>query len=72
MGKGKRVRATYTQRLNGEKVPIKRRTHVIRCCDCGLVHILRFYIRGGGLSFRAWRDERRTAASRRTIRYEKD
>lgn len=37
----------------------------IRCCDCRLVHDLQFRIDDGKVQFRARRNIRRTAASRR-------
>ena len=55
----------YTQVFNGEWVTPRRRLHKIRCCDCGLVHIMQFRIKKGILEFRAWRDNKATSASRR-------
>jgi NADH:ubiquinone oxidoreductase subunit B-like Fe-S oxidoreductase len=36
-----------------------------RCCDCELVHVMQFKIDGDDIGFRARRDRRATAASRR-------
>ncbi len=39
------------------------------CCDCGLVHELDFNVTDDMLvQFRAWRNERATAAKRREMR----
>lgn len=54
---------------NGEWIePKPQRIHYIRCCDCGLTHRFEFRVRGGKIQFRAWRDERRTAGTRRRKR----
>lgn len=37
----------------------------IRCCDCSLVHQFQFKIDGKNVMYRAKRDNRATAASRR-------
>lgn len=55
----------YQQAYNGEWIQPVRRGYLMRCCDCKLVHILDFRIIGGRIQFRAHRDERKTAASRR-------
>jgi len=36
------------------------------CCDCGLVHTLRFAVKGHLLRMRAWRDNKATANARRS------
>ena len=45
------------------------RGYRMMCCDCGLVHRLNFYIvvkgRRRKVQFKAWRDYRSTAATRR-------
>lgn len=61
----------YVQRTDGERIDIDGRAHIIRCCDCGLVHLFRFRVAKGRLSFRAWRQERATAASRRSLQYKR-
>lgn len=37
----------------------------VMCCDCGLVHHIRYRVVKGDLLFTAWRDQRATAARRR-------
>lgn len=64
------ARRVYTQRSDGDLIRVTNRTHIIRCCDCGLVHLLKFKAGAGKLFFRAWRDDRATAASRRSKRYD--
>ncbi len=57
----------YYQVSDGEpRVYSTRETQKIACCDCGLVHVHRYRIRGKTLiEVRVWRDERATAARRR-------
>lgn len=56
----------YGQVLDGELIEIAKKTgHRMACCDCGLVHRMNFYIVGKKIRFRAWRDNRATAARRR-------
>jgi hypothetical protein len=43
-----------------------RRGYRMACCDCGLVHELDFRIRDGRVQVRARRNNRATAAMRRT------
>lgn len=62
--------------------PTMNRTYKMMCCDCGLVHKLRFKVvrvtgrkkggywwgvpaKGHKVVFRAWRDNRATALTRR-------
>ena len=40
-----------------------------QCCDCGLVHRLDFRIVEGQIEFRTRRDDRATAAVRRSFRF---
>ena len=52
----------------GEEVDLKWRTTDFKaaCCDCGLVHRMRFKVRGKNLIImKFWRDERATAQIRR-------
>jgi hypothetical protein len=62
--------AKYVQRSDGDVIDLGRaRQHLIACCDCGLVHLLKFKIRGGNkLSFQAWRRNRNTAQRRRGMK----
>lgn len=46
---------------------VRRRTfvHKVMCCDCGLVHVIRYRIKSESLmEITAWRDNRATAARR--------
>lgn len=59
----------YTKIYDDEWVqPTPQRGHLMRCCDCGLVHVMDFRIRNGKVQFRPKRDNRRTAASRQKKR----
>lgn len=62
----------YPSVKDGQWVAPVKRGYRMRCCDCGLVHVIDFdHIprgRGRKIIFRAWRDERATAASRRKKR----
>jgi hypothetical protein len=40
-----------------------------QCCDCGLIHRLDFRIVGGRIEFRTRRDDRATAAARRSFKF---
>lgn len=58
----------YKQVEAGEWVKPARKGYKMACCDCGLVHLLDFTIVGKKrklILFRAFRDERATAAMRR-------
>lgn len=58
----------YTQRFDGEWFRPKKTGHLLSCCDCKLVHLIQFKLtRQGAVLMRAYRDERRTAARRRTM-----
>jgi len=54
----------------GEKVLVKwrREDYKMACCDCGLVHRLRFNVKGGTLVMRAWRENRATGQIRRRMK----
>jgi len=41
----------------------------IRCCDCGLVHEFHLRIRKGKIQVKVYRDNRKTAAGRRTKQF---
>jgi prepilin-type N-terminal cleavage/methylation domain-containing protein len=51
----------------GEKVvvPWETEDYKMACCDCGLVHRLRFTVEGSNIIMQAWRDNRATAQLRR-------
>ncbi len=55
----------YPTVLDGEWVTPAMRGFRDACCDCGLVHRMDFRVKGGRVEFRAFRDERATAAMRR-------
>lgn len=60
--------AKYTTQKDGEPfvVPVGVR-YPIRCCDCGLVHDMVFNVNAKGeVEITATRNNRATAASRRT------
>lgn len=50
---------------DGEWVEPITRGYELECCDCGLVHLLNFRVRDGQVQFQAFRDARKTAATRR-------
>lgn len=54
----------YDAPAAGEWVQPIRRGYRMRCCDCGLVHRMDFRVFRGRVQFRAWRDNRATAAIR--------
>lgn len=56
----------YVQRADGEWFDTER-LHKIACCDCGLVHLLRFRIRKGKIEMQATIDKRATAQRRRRM-----
>lgn len=60
-------KSRYVQCQDGEAMQLgKRRACIIECCDCALVHLLRFRItRDGKLTMRAWRLKRQTGQRRR-------
>lgn len=37
----------------------------IKCCDCGLIHLMRFTIDNGEVVMEGWRDNRATVNARR-------
>lgn len=64
--------ARYRTEVAGRWVRPIKRGYKMACCDCGLVHRMEFahvpYGSGRKIIFRAWRDERATAAMRRERR----
>ena len=64
-------RRLYPVANDGDWIQPRRRGYRLRCCDCGLVHIIRFalisYAAGKRhkIIFQAHRDNRATAAIRR-------
>lgn len=59
----------YKQQYSGDLVRPVMKGYKMRCCECGLVHVLDFFVvrwgRGHKVTFRARRDNRATAAIRR-------
>lgn len=59
----------YRQEVAGRWIWPTRNGYKMMCCDCKLVHVLDFktvsYGRGRKVMFRAFRDNRSTAAARR-------
>jgi hypothetical protein len=59
----------YPKAKAGEWVRPVRNGYKMMCCDCGLVHVMEFahikWGRGRKIIFRAWRDNRATANTRR-------
>ena len=43
----------------------QRRGWKMRCCDCGLVHVMNFRIKNNHIEVQAIRDKRATSQSRR-------
>lgn len=58
-------RVKYHQRFDGDTFPVSMKSHRIRCCDCKLVHDLKFTLKNGRLFMTASRNNRATANSRR-------
>jgi hypothetical protein len=71
MAKGKKTK--WEQLHDGEwRQPVKR-GFLDQCCDCGLVHRMEFRIKDGDkIEFRAFRDEKKTAAARRAFKFTPD
>lgn len=61
--------ARYPSVQDGEWIRPVKRGYKMACCDCGLVHRVDFeHVKWGNgrkIIFRAYRDERATAAKRR-------
>ena len=53
---------------SGEWVQPKRRGYELQCCDCGLVHRFNFRLWNNRIQLQAFREERKTAATRRERR----
>jgi uncharacterized Zn finger protein len=63
----KKKKDTYYAGKDGEWLGVlKSRGYMyVACCDCGLVHKMRFRVRDGQVQLMADRDERRTGQRRR-------
>lgn len=55
----------YYRVREGEKMRPGNSVIKYRCCDCDLVHTMRFSVVDGEVVIEAWRDERSTAAARK-------
>ena len=58
----------YEQMYEGEEVEIVNNEQKICCCDCGLVHKLKFRMDGNKLFFIPYVDKRATAQIRRHLK----
>ncbi len=67
---GKRV--VYRVISYGEWTRPRMRNFREQCCDCGLIHRLDFRIADGRIEFRTRRDDRATAAARRSFKFTPD
>ena len=65
-----RAKSSYVQRVDGEWVHWARTGHLVACCDCGLVHLMKPRVRNGRVEVQAFRLDRNTAAKRRGKRRE--
>jgi hypothetical protein len=54
----------YKQVFDGDWEPLHK-TEVVACCDCGLVHVIRYRVRDGKPEVQYRRDNRRTGQLRR-------
>ena len=71
----------YTQIVEGEWIEPSRKGFVDQCCDCALVHVIDFAvvdrqtkepIPNATVQFKLRIDRRKTAASRRKLKFSKD
>ena len=60
-------RRRYQQVIDGEKLIYNTdATHLEQCCDCGLVHRLKYkVIDGKTIEIRVWRDDKETKRVRK-------
>ena len=65
-------RVTYDVISYGEWTRPRMANFREQCCDCGLIHRLDFRIVDGKVEFRTRRDDRATAAARRTFKFASD
>lgn len=63
----KKLSKRYPPLKSGDPTQIRWRKVDLKmaCCDCGLVHRVRFKVKGPYLVFRMWRDTRATGQIRR-------
>lgn len=57
----------YPQKEPGEATDFnwRKKDFKFQCCDCGLVHRMRFIVSGHKIRMRVWRDNRATGQVRR-------
>jgi hypothetical protein len=65
-------RVTYDVISYGEWSRTRMKNFREQCCDCGLIHRLDFRIVDGKVEFRTRRDDRATAAARRSFKFAPD
>lgn len=66
-------KSSYYHALDGEWVKINMREYREQCCDCGLVHRVKFrYSKERGLEAKSTRDPRATNGARSSFHYAKD
>lgn len=54
--------------MPGEKVFHKKNAvYRVVCCDCALVHLMRFNLQGNRIVMQAWRDSKATYSYRRSL-----
>lgn len=63
-----KARSGYKQAVDGEWRHWARSGHLVACCDCGLVHLMRPRIRKGRIEVQAFRMPKNTASRRRNTR----
>jgi hypothetical protein len=56
----------YVQLMDGDWFYPTMHGHYDQCCDCGLVHEIKFKVEDGVVKFQVWRRPKLTAAARRT------
>lgn len=59
---------SYRQQYDGDRIRPVMKGYRMCCCDCGLVHVLDFFVirwgRGHKVEFKVRRDKRATARAR--------
>lgn len=62
----------YTQIYDGDMIKPRMRGYRTKCCGCGMVHVLDFFVRKQGrghvVQFRIKQDKRATARIRKRIK----
>ena len=65
-------RVNYDVISYGEWTRPRKQNFREQCCDCGLIHRLDFRVVDGKVEFRTRRDDRATAAARRSFKFAAD